>query len=454
MHNRISQRRFGRPAGAGRTDAGRLVLAGAVVGLGMACALPAAAETLKVWDNYTLEAQSDVVNGLNKQFEAAHPGVTIERTARTFDDLGMTLRLAVSAGDGPVVTQVNQGAGDMGTMAHETLLIPLDAYGAKFGWDKRQSESVIARNRWSDTGQFGTGTDYGISGLGEMVGVYYNKKVLEDAGIKTPIASFEDFEAALATLKEKGIVPIMIGTLKRHMALHLFAAISQAHITAAKRAAFDDLVYGRGGSWKTAENLTAATKLQDWVNKGYLYPGFEGISGDDAIPLFIGNQAGFLVSGTWYLGDMEQNPDIHFQSMPGPGGDKAALVIGGTDLAWAITSVAKDEATRDLAAEYIDFMTSDTAAAAWASHAFLPAKPLDHPDEVKVGPLLAEVIAVWQNTNANDALGHYPDWASPTMIKTMSEGLQILLANGETPEAFVDALDADYAAYMATKKSQ
>ena len=143
----------------------------------------AQAQTLVVWDDYTDVGQNAVIEQLNKNFMAAHPGVTIERTPRTFDDLSLTLKLAVSAGNGPQVTKVNQGAGDMGTMVKEKLLLPIDAYITQYGWDKRQSDSVLARDRWSDSGQFGEGPTYGISGLGEMVGLYYNSKLLADAGI-------------------------------------------------------------------------------------------------------------------------------------------------------------------------------------------------------------------------------------------------------------------------------
>jgi raffinose/stachyose/melibiose transport system substrate-binding protein len=180
--------------------------AGAALALaiGAAASGSAHAQALVTWDDYTFAAQSAVIEQLNKNFEAAHPGVTVQRTARTFDDLSMTLKLAVSAGNGPVVTKVNQGAGDMGAMVKENLLVPLDPYIAKFGWDKRQSDSVLARDRWSDKGEFGVGKTYGISGLGEMVGLYYNLKVLTDAGLKAP-TSFEDFLSELDALKAKGI---------------------------------------------------------------------------------------------------------------------------------------------------------------------------------------------------------------------------------------------------------
>ncbi len=211
----------------------------------------AQAQTLVTWDDYTDVGQNAVLEQLNKNFVAAHPGVTLNRTARTFDDLSMTLKLTVSAGDGPEVTKVNQGAADQGTMVKQKLLLPIDAYVTQYGWDKRLSDSVLARMRWSDTGQFGEGANYGVSGLGEMVGLYYNQKVLSDAGIAAPPKTFEELLADVDALKAKGVPAFAIGTAKQHIALHMMTGIEQAHIDASGRKALDDVIYGRGGTFKT-----------------------------------------------------------------------------------------------------------------------------------------------------------------------------------------------------------
>ncbi|WP_237154770.1 extracellular solute-binding protein [Oryzibacter oryziterrae] len=418
---------------------------------GLAVVQSAQADGLNVWDDYTFEGQSATIEQLNKAFEAAHPGVTINRTARTFDDMKLTLKLAVSAGDGPMVTKVNQGAGDMGTMVKEGLLQPVDAYITKFGWDKLQSDSLIARDRWSDKGQFGEGPTYGISGLGEMVGLFYNKKVLEDAGLPVP-TNFDEFTADLDKLKEKGIAPFMIGTSKQHMALHMIATVSQAHVDAAKRSTLDDLIYGRGGSWKTEGNVTAASLIQKWATGGYFYPGFQGISGDDAVQLFVAGQGAFLISGTWYFGDMQNNPDIHFMPFPAPHGVEKPLTVGGVDLAWSITSLAKDKATQDLAGEYINYMVSPEAALTWAKAGYLPSTILPDNADFQASTLLKEGIAMWKQVNANNALGHYPDWSAPTLLKTIDDATPHLLAGDMKPEDFVGAIDADYQAYLASKK--
>jgi raffinose/stachyose/melibiose transport system substrate-binding protein len=429
----------------------RATAAVAVLALGTGFTGIASAATLVTWDDYTNNGQPEVMQQLNKNFEAAHPGVTINETARTFDDLSMTLKLAVSAGNGPEVTKVNQGAADQGTMVKQKLLVPIDDYIKQYGWDKRQSDSVLARGRWSDSGQFGEGKTYGISGLGEMVGLYYNQKVLSDAGISAPPKTFEELVKDADDLKAKGVTPFVIGTAKGHLALHLLTGIEQAHIDASNRKALDDLIYGRGGTFKTAADLDAATLVQKWATGGYFNDGFSGVSGDDSVQLFVAGQGAFLVDGTWYFGDMQNNPDIHFMAIPAPAGVSKPLTVGGIDLAWSITTNAKDKAAQDLAAQYIDYMVSPEAANLWAAAGFFPSTEVTDPGVVK-SPLLKEGLGMWKVLGDNNALGHYADWSSPTMLKTYDDNMPHLLAGDMTPQAFVDALDADYQAYLKSGK--
>lgn len=410
----------------------------------------ASAQTLVTWDDYTDVGQAAVIDQLNQNFQAAHAGVTLNRTARTFDDLSLTLKLAVTSGDGPQVTKVNQGAADQGAMAQQGLLLPIDDYVAQYGWDKQQSDGVLARARWSDQGQFGEGKTYGISGLGEIVGLYYNQKVLSDAGIAEPPKSFEDLVADVDALKEKGAVPFVIGTAKQHFALHMIAGIEQAHIDATKRQALDDVIYGRGGSLKTEGALAAATIVQKWATSGDFIDGYQGISGDDAVQLFVAGGGAFLISGTWQFGVMQNNPDIHFMAIPAPAGVTKPLSVGGVDLSWSITSNAKDKATQDLAAQYIDYMVSPDAATIWAKAGFFPSTALADPSVV-TSTVLSEGLAMWKVLGDNNGLGHYPDWASPTLLKTYDDSTPLLLAGSMTPQAFVDALDADYQAYIASR---
>src|SRR4029078_42823 len=147
--------------------------------------------------------------------------------------------------------------------------------------------------------------------------------------------------------------------------------------------------------------------------------GHSGISGDDAVQLFIAGQGAFLISGTWYFGDMQNNPDSHFMAVPAPAGIKAPLSVGGIDLAWAVTSLAKDQAAKDAAASYLDYMVSEEAAVALANAGYLPATALPDAAQIKMSSLLSEGVGMWKTLNANNAIGHYPDWSSPTLLKTI-----------------------------------
>ena len=70
---------------------------------------------------------------------------------------------------------------------------------------------------------------------------------------------------------------------------------------------------------------------------------------------------------------------------------------------------------------------------------------------MKMSPMLSEGVAMWKTLNANNAIGHYPDWASPTLLKTIDDNTPLLLAKSQTPEEFVDAMEKDYQGYLASK---
>jgi ABC-type sugar transport system, periplasmic component len=143
--------------------------------------------TLVVWDQFYRDVESQVMDTLNKEFEAAHPGVKIERVVKTLDDLKVTLKLALTEANGPDVAQVNQGRSDMGAMVEAGLLLPLDSYLAKYNWSSAFSTSVASRNSFTADGKtFGQGNLYGVSPTAEVVGVYYNKTMFKNTAGTSP----------------------------------------------------------------------------------------------------------------------------------------------------------------------------------------------------------------------------------------------------------------------------
>ena len=143
--------------------------------------------TLVVWDNWTRDAEQEMIETLNAEFEEAHPGVTIQREIYATDDLTNILPLELSSENGPDVTMINQGYGGMGALVEAGLLLPLNDYADQYGWWDRYAAGLHSRNSFSEDGkQFGVGNLYGVSVTAEVVGVYYHRDLFESHGLEVP----------------------------------------------------------------------------------------------------------------------------------------------------------------------------------------------------------------------------------------------------------------------------
>ena len=180
--------------------------------------------TLTVWDQETGQV-SKVWDGLNAEFEAKYPNITIDRVTKGFSDLKTSLRLALAGPNPPDVVEANQGLPDMGQLVKAGLLRPLDSYAELYGWNDRVSANVNAFNRFTADGkQFGTGNLYGFTDKGEIIGVFYNKPMLGRLGLNVP-TTMAEFEDALAVAKQAGEVPIAFGNLDKFGGIHEYAAV-------------------------------------------------------------------------------------------------------------------------------------------------------------------------------------------------------------------------------------
>jgi len=411
---------------------------------------PAGAVTLTVWDIWAREEESKVIEALHAEFEAAHPGVTINRVVKSFDDLKATAKLAFSSPDGPDVAQINQGWSDMGAMVQGGLLVNLTPYAEKYGWSKKISPGIVARNSFTADGKsFGEGNLYGVPPVAELVGVYYRKDIFQELGLNIP-KTFAEFEALLEKVKAAGYIPITFGNLDGWPAIHIYGEILNTKIQ--DRSYLDDLIYGwgKGATWDTPEQIESARKLVEWVEKGYFTPGFEGIGYDDSGALFSNGQGVMMLTGSWMSSTFQAGPNgdkIGFFLVPPASEGAYKMSIGGTSTAYGIRATSPNI---DLAAEYIDWMMSDRAAQAWIESGTVPVAPVDTA-KLQQGTLFADLVIAWNRMNSTDAVGHYLDWASPTFYDTITAALQELMAKQITPEQFVEKLEADHRAFLQEK---
>ncbi|TMR92215.1 extracellular solute-binding protein [Nonomuraea basaltis] len=394
--------------------------------------------TLTVWDQEVRGGQAAQMKQLNAAFEAEYPNIKLNRVSRSFDDLNTTLRLALSGNEPPDVVEANNGRSSMGAFVKAGQLRPLDAYAEAYGWKRRYPESVLRYSRYSADGKlFGEGNLYGLPQVGEVVGIFYNRAKLTKLGLAPP-KTWPDFEAALATAKAAGEVPMQLGNLDKWPAIHVFGTV-QSRIVPADQ--IGTLAFGRkGASWNTTENTQAAEQLAGWVERGYFNKGFNGQGYDPAWQAFGKGEGVFMIAGTWLLADLQKTlgKDLGFM-LPPVAGDTAPVATGGTGLPFAITAKSPNP---DAAAAYINFITSADAMKVLTATGNLPVADTDE-QNVPVGPQ-QDVFTAFSTVTAKDGLVPYLDYATPTFADTLGAALQDLLAKKATPEEFLAALEKDY----------
>jgi raffinose/stachyose/melibiose transport system substrate-binding protein len=398
--------------------------------------------TLTVWDQEVREGQAAQIEALNAAFQEEYPNITIERVSRSFEDLQATLRLAITDDEPPDVVQANNGRADMGAFVEAGLLANLDPYRDAYGWADRYPESVLSYSSYTEDGvTFGEGSLWGLPQMGEVVGFFYNKTLLDQLGIEIPV-TWDDLDAAFVAAKTAGQLPLQFGNLDPWPGIHLFGAI-QGRYTPADQ--IRDLGFGRpGAEWTTEENLQAAQTLVDWVDAGYVTPDFNGISPDDAWQAFAKGEGVFMLGGTWLVADLmnTMGDDVGFTVLLGAGSD-TPVGTGGTSLPFAITDATEN---KDAAAAYIDFITTSDAMKVITEKGNLPV--IEASQQELSAPLQEEAFAAWDAVAGADGLLPYLDYATPGSYDLLTAQVQTLMAGETEPSEFLDALQAEYESFV------
>lgn len=421
---------------------------------------------LVFWDTLNSEPRQSIIEGLAASVGES-TGATVEHRGWTLEELSSTLPRSVDSNQGPDIAQVNNGESLAGPMIRAGQLVSLAPYIAQYGWDQHLPPALAARNMYSEDGTvFGQGQLWGISIEAEVVGFYYQRSRFQENGVEGP-TTFAELENLMQTFLDAGVTPLVFGNSDGWPAIHLFGEILGTMVS---RDYLDGLIYRTGGiSFEDEAMVAAATKLQEWATRGFLQEGFSAITADDAAALFQSGEGAMLMQGSWQapavaeaLGDNGgfflmppttaqvggsatpspvASPSPVAGATPQAGGGGTVLHVGGVGIPYSIITGAENP---DLAAEFINALISPEAAGALFDVGVLASAEVPA-DKIQPNTVTGDLFTAWNQVLASDSLGHYLDWASPTMYDTITAELQRLLAGETDPQAFATAIQADYA---------
>ncbi|WGD37515.1 extracellular solute-binding protein [Lysinibacter sp. HNR] len=380
--------------------------------------------TLNVWAD---QGEEDTLTLLKPLYESEFPNVELKIQYKSYEDLVQTVVNAMNSDSAPDVTQGNQGYSTDGTLVKAGLIRPLDDVAEVYGYADAVGDA-ISQLQWSDDGQvFGSGTTYGMSPDNQMVGVFYNKTILSNLGI-TPPSTLSDFEAALATIKASGEQPITFGNADKTTAMQAFSIVQGALTPASDTVAW---ITGQDGAdFNVSTNAAALDTWTTWVNEGYLSPGYDGTSPDDAAAAFADGTGAFYIGGNWHAGTISDSEEFGFIAAPaGESGTTASSASFG--MPWHIGSKTKNE----LAA--IAFVAMINSADFAQNLADVNRVPVQTENVTAPTPMFSDLVAASDELLSNNGSLYWYDWATDTMYDTFTSGLQEVMAGRTTSADFL-----------------
>lgn len=203
---------------------------------------------------------------------------------------------------------------------------------------------------------------YAVPVNGYWEGMFVNKKVCKEAGVDVPTAetTYEEFLDICKKIKDAGYTPIAASLQEIphywfEYGIYNFTTPATHNAVPAKA---DD---AQGKAWTDGLN-----DIKDLYEKGFFPENTLTATDAETFQLFTADKAAFLIDGSWKIGGIKEAVDekdlenFTVTYVPGKNERKTTDIIGGISMGYYITKKAwEDEAKRDAAVKFVEYMTSD-----------------------------------------------------------------------------------------------
>ena len=267
--------------------------------------------------------------------------------------------------------------------------------------------------------------------------LYYNKAMLDKAGIKTPPVSWQQVMDDAKVLKDKGIVKYP-----------LVWSWSQAEALVCD---YTTLVSGFGGSFyqngkldfSTPASLKAVTLMKTSLDQGLSNPASREYLEEDVRKAFSNGDAAFALNWT-YMYNMANDPkqskvagDVGIVPAPGDTPDKPGAVNGSMGLGIAKASQHPEEAW-----QYIHYLTSQPVQDKYAKLS-LPVWKASYQDPAVAKGQESLIAAADKSLNVMLSRPETADYSR--LSNTLQQQLQSVLQGKATPDVALKAVDTSAA---------
>ncbi len=307
---------------------------------------------LTIWGRDLPDGEPDhaYVTELIKNFPVKNSGIELDYIAQGDPGLMDKTKIAMASGTGPDIFQ-SWGGSVMGGYADADRLLDLTAELAKVP----SSDAARGAMSWK-------GKTYGVAPFFAIAGLFVNEGLFKELGLSVP-KTIDELEKVCDALVAKKIQPFACGAKDKWPALATFMYLTNRYGGDAFGTA-----QSRKGTFDAEAFVKAATKMQEWMKKGYFGPTPLGEAYGDAQQLMATRKAGMQVTGSWMCGQFSNkeftDQTIGLYSFPilTGGVGKDTDVMGMTDIGFCATKLAADK--KEAVVRFMTYAMSVEACAA------------------------------------------------------------------------------------------
>lgn len=270
---------------------------------------------------------------------------------------------------------------------------------------------------------------------------WYNKALLEDAGVTVP-ATLDDFPAMCEALRAQGITPIALDgqdqwPLERYMAYYPFRMAGPEYV--------QDLKNG-DASFADPAGRAAAEWLSSLGKAGCFQDGFSSTGYADAQALFTSGKAAVYNIGTWELGNLATQAldpavrdSVDYFTLPTVEGAVTAdnEYVTPSGIGMAVNAQTYDPLVRD----FLAFALERYPAVYSATGALSPTTTADTAIPADATPLYSRAVEQANSVGAAIAMP-WDTQLDPATNTRLQQELTLLVQGDTTPDEFIETMDA------------
>ena len=358
---------------------------------------------IEYWQ-YELTAKTQLVNELIPEFQAANPGITVKHVNFPYDDFRQQVAAAVQAGEGPDVLNVYYGW--IPAYVQQEFLVPFPEDVFPAATIESEFFPMVAAAKVGDS-------YYALPTAVRTLAMFYNRDLLDAAGVQPPTNWEETVAVAKATVQKDGDEFQVVGIT--------WDIGGQGHnwwreALTRQNGLVPYSEDNRTLYWSEPEGVEAFDYLVSFLTEhGVTQAGFQ----TDGPTAFAAGKAALHVDGSYRVGSLAIDaPDLNYGIVPLPRHKEQASFAS----FWANT-ITRNAAEGDkmiASAKFIEFMSSAAVQQRWTP---------------KVGELPArQVLAADPAIAANERLAPFVE-SLPFSYATF------LVNEADLRQAVIDAFD-------------